>query len=210
MYPHPIYKKYGTDQRGTIFNLISKKELTINRWNQVKIRHEGKALNPLSLSFIFECFHNKQIDSKDTIVFESGEKNHAIPLIKQLVVLNAAGLKIHKEKCRRIKQAHLESEGWVAHPTFINYMANSDGDVYSLYTSKTLVTAPNQDGYIQLSFFDTNMKKTTRYQHVLSGKPTIRLSSLPDLILIISTIKKQTTLSRIFRNSLARIMWRRR
>ena len=65
------------------------------------------------------------------------------------------------------KQITIDGKDYYNHPFISNYLANKDGDIYSLISKKILSkNRTNGNGYLIFSFYDSvNLKRKNYYQH---------------------------------------------
>ncbi len=161
---HPTYSEYGSTKSGTVYNRRGYKMGIHKKQNSVQVRYLGYSKMVLHRRFVWECFNGILPLDCDVIVDHSVSDE----ICKKLTLVT------HEEKtafeCRQrdTLRTQLTLNGhYKQHPQCPNYVANHFGVVFSLYTCKQLVTAPNGDGYIQLTMFRECGSKIVKCKHVI-------------------------------------------
>jgi hypothetical protein len=143
---------YMSNKKGEIYSLASNeliKGRITNQENTMSINDN----TILFKNFIYECFYGL-IPEKHYIIYKDGIINNYY--IDNLELVNEEQLKKYKQnQLNKIKEIKL-NEDWKAHYKFLNYLGNSQGQIFSILTNE-IINGHNTDGYIRINIHDDKL-----------------------------------------------------
>ena len=154
IYPHPKYSAYGSTEDGRVHNIKTKQSLTIKKQSiNLSINNSAKHVN--QLTFVYECVNNSLIDPENDIIRE--DTGSIEPFAYRMTLISKNTLHEFAQSLRDHVKTSLLCENWFPHPLLKNYLANPEGEVFSLITNRVLSSKPNLDGYVELCFKHSDM-----------------------------------------------------
>ena len=161
--PHPLYRNYGSTKDGSVYNYNGRKMTVGKTQKDVRVQVNGKQITILHKLFVWECF-NGYLPIGLEVIFDDEINGD---FYKKLIAVNDNEKETFNIRKREKIRQQMVATGFFPHPQCPNYVANKNGQVYSLYTNKELITKPFGDGYIQLSMFRNFDSKIVKLKHTI-------------------------------------------
>ena len=163
LYWHSQYSSYRATKCGYVFNRNGKQIVIPEKTKQVPLHQGGTRVYILQRRFVWECFNGEIPEGHDVEV-----DIHKLTSYYNKLTLIKTCEKTAFEKCQRnFIRLRLVSKGFKSHPQCPNYIVDSYGTVFSLFTFKPLGTAQKQDGYMMLKIFKDCGSKIMKNKHVI-------------------------------------------